>query len=553
MSPIRRLLLPLVLILVSFLTSLFVLSTPVPAFQTEDPETFSAVNCAEYIGNLSLDPHSVYDPLAHEAVRQYLIDTLSGFVGAGNVQTFDYSEAEIAAANPDDNPDRVTAIRNVLASIPGESEMGILLVAHYDSRGHIGRSGELGRSYGAADDGYGIATLLEIARMFGGASHANSIYLLFTDGEETGLYGAQMASLDQAFLAKVGFVINVEARGIRGAAYMFETSTDNAKVIDFYRNADRPVSYSLATAVYTVMPNMTDFTEFLAAGKPGVNFAVLDGLKYYHSPLDNFTNIDLNSLQHYGAQIAPLVAEFAANPEYATPDYFVGTQDSIFFTLLPGVLVSYSETFGTVMNLVLLVLFVLLVAWLAFRKEAKVLGILKHFGFLLLAILVFAVVGVFASQLIAAIAGVPWSLTYVRMDGSESPTAALLVLVLAFLAFLVFRKVKPTERKELMLAGIFLNLLLSTLTGFVLSGASFLFFVPAFFGLISLLVITFVRNRIASHVFLSQNIIWNVLLLVPILFSLFLAVTVGALAALLAILIINASVVLPSVALQADL
>ena len=44
--------------------------------------------------------------------------------------------------------------------------MGILLVAHYDSRGNIKRAGELAESYGAGDDGYGVVTLLEIMRYF---------------------------------------------------------------------------------------------------------------------------------------------------------------------------------------------------------------------------------------------------------------------------------------------------------------------------------------------------------------------------------------------------
>ncbi len=81
-------------------------------------------------------------------------------------------------------------------------------MAHYDSRGHVGRDGELGGSYGAADDGYGIATLLEIARIYGGEHFTNTIYIMATDGEETGLYGAMMASTE-SFVTHIGFVINI--------------------------------------------------------------------------------------------------------------------------------------------------------------------------------------------------------------------------------------------------------------------------------------------------------------------------------------------------------
>ena len=44
----------------------------------------------------------------------------------------------------------------------------------------------------------------------------------------------------------VNFVVNLEARGIKGPALMFETSSNNEKVIDLYKKANLPVSYSLA-------------------------------------------------------------------------------------------------------------------------------------------------------------------------------------------------------------------------------------------------------------------------------------------------------------------
>jgi len=538
----KSLLVVLVIAIVSFIVSLFVLYTPIPS---NDPDGFSAVRAASYIEAFSREPHSVYDPEAHEDVRVYLEDTLKGFVGDANVTEMDYPASQVG-------DDVAYDIRNLLAVIPGTSSSGVLLVAHYDSRGHIGRNGELGRSYGAADDGYGIATLLEIARLYSERSGlVNSIYLLATDGEETGLYGASLAAQED-FMDNIGLVINLEARGVDGAAYMFETSTDNNKLIDFYKNAELPVAYSLATAVYTVMPNLTDFTEFLAIGKQGLNFAVLKGLYNYHTPFDNYTAIDLSSIQHYGSQIVPLVEEFVTDSAYSDVNYFQGTTDDIFFTILPGVFITYSETLGTVLNIVTLVLFLALVVYLVWKKETTVKAFFKYLGLLFAAIVVFAVLGLYISKLIAWLGGTTWSLTYVRMTGSEIPTLVILLGCILFFGWLLKSKTAKTDYKAVMLAGIFVNLLLALVTGFVLSGASFLFFVPAFFGVISLIVISFVKNRIVRHVALSQNIIWNMLLLVPLLFSLFLALTVGGLLALLVILIINISIVLPSVFLQLD-
>ncbi len=536
----KNLLVVLLVSIVGFVLSLFVLFTPIPKNSLDG---FSAVEAASYIETISRDPHSVFDPVAHEEVRLYLKEQLETFVGSANVVEMNYTATEVGGDTDYD-------ISNLLATIHGTSDTGILLVAHYDSRGHIGRSGELGRSYGAADDGYGLATLLEIARLYGQKTTLdNSIYILVTDGEETGLFGANMAA-EEAFMDKVGFVINVEARGVDGAAYMFETSTDNDKVIDFYKHADLPVSYSLATAVYTVMPNSTDFTEFLAVGKQGINFAVLKGMYNYHTPLDTYTAIDFSSIQHYGSQIVPLVEEFVTHTEYSDVNYFVGDSNQVFFTIFPNVFIAYSETLGAVLNLVFLLVFAGLVAFLVWKKELKPLIVLKYVGIIFLALVIFAILGLYISKLIAFLGQTTWSLTYVRMQGTEIPTLAIMLLTLVFFGWLLKKKIQKENYKAVMLAGIFVNLLLSTVTGFVLSGASFLFFVPAFLGLLSLIVISFVKNKTVIHVVLSQNLFWNFLILIPIVYSLFLALTVGGLLELLVIVIIDISVVLPSVFIQ---
>ncbi len=139
------------------------------------------------------------------------------------------------------------------------------------------------------------------------------------------------------------------------------------------------------------------------------------------------------------------------------------------------------------------------------------------------------------------------------MVGSELPTLLIMLGTVFVLGLLLKKKVKAEDYTSVMLAGIFLNLLFATLTGFVLSGASFLFFVPAIIGLYTLYLVTFVKNRIFRHLALSHNLFYGILIVVPILYSLFLALTVGGLLALLVILIITSSIVLPSVMIQSNL
>src|SRR5690554_3916418 len=275
----------ILILLLVLLISLFILDTPKP--QDRDSSGFSAVRVSEHIKEISKKPHSYYDRDELEEVRVYIEETLINYLGDQNVSRMSYSLNEMENILGDKLSEQdIYPLENILGVIPGENTEGILLIAHFDSRGHIGRTNELGGSYGAMDDGYGVGTLLELAYLFKDKNIKNSIYFLFTDAEEVGLYGAYMAANDIYFKDKVKMIINVESRGRGGPAYMFETSKNNKKLIDLYQYASYPVSYSMATSVYSVMPNFTDFTPFIENGYIGLNFANLEGIKNYHTPFD---------------------------------------------------------------------------------------------------------------------------------------------------------------------------------------------------------------------------------------------------------------------------
>lgn len=515
--------------------SMFVLRTPLP--NTTEDDTFSTLYALEHIAELSKEPHSVYDPVEHEAVRVYLKDTLEELIGEDNVTEFTYDRALVTEEELEYD------IHNLLGVIEGSSDTGILLVGHYDSRGHIGRTGELGESYGAADDGYAIATMLEIARLYADRNLMNSIYILMTDAEETGLYGAQFAAQED-FMDNIGFVINIEARGVTGPAYMFETSTNNKTVIDFYTNADMPVTYSLATAVYTVMPNSTDFTEFLAIDKQGINFAVLNGLKYYHTPLDNYTNIDPSSIEHYGRQIVPLVEAFTTNAQYSDVDYFVSDQDQVFFTLFSGVLIHYTDTVATVIHVLFFIGIVGLLGYLLWKKETTIKALGAGALRIGIAIFVAFLVGNIVARIVAFLSHVPYNMTYIRTMWGGLPT--LLTLVGLGVAFVFAYHRSPKEHQQgVLLMGTLLNLTLALLTGLVLSGASFLFLVVGMTGLILLVLQVTQAPKLLQQLVLSGLMILNLLVLVPILYSLYLAITIGGLLALGVILVFYLVVLVP--------
>src|SRR5690554_814693 len=541
--------LPIVFLLITLVLSMFVLYTPKPVPKDKLGE-FSAIRAQEHIEVISRKPHSYYDRAEHEEVRQYLIETLDDYLGTSNVYEYDYSVPEVKSeinrvnsnnlSNFNYNEDEVIhPIRNVLGVIPGENEEGIFVMAHYDSRGHVGRSGEQGRSYGAMDDGYGVSTMLELAYILKDENPKNSIYFLFTDAEEVGLYGALMASSETSLMNNAKFLINLESRGSHGPSYMFETSNNNHKVIELYKKASLPVTYSMATAVYSVMPNFTDFTAMTDINIPGLNFATLAGLDYYHTPLDRYENINISSIQHMGSQIEPIIREFISDDKYVTNNYFDANSNQVFFTLFAGVLISYSKIFSIVLVVTLLLLYIGIILIKVKEKTIKKELLTKTLPKGLLVFLGLVIVGVIYSMIVAFLGKTTFSITYTRVSNTEIPTLILIGLISLLLVKLFNKK-----SNDILFIGVSLNLLLAILTTFTLEGASFLFAFTTLFGLIALYVDK-LNNKLIKDIVLGISYGFMLLMMIPILYSFYIALTVGGVAILLVLLIINGTVTFP--------
>ena len=129
-------------------------------------------------------------------------------------------------------------VRNVIVALGPTSGKALLLNAHYDSS----IAGP-----GAADDGVGVATLLEVASILKKERLERPVLFLFNEGEELGLVGAR-AFMADPLSRNVDSLINLEARGTRGPVTMFETSMPNAAAVRAFAKAvDRPFANSLAT------------------------------------------------------------------------------------------------------------------------------------------------------------------------------------------------------------------------------------------------------------------------------------------------------------------
>ena len=220
-------------------------------------------------------------------------------------------------------------------------------MAHYDSV-PIGS--------GAADNGIGTATLLEIARAVKDevAGYPHPLRFLFTDAEEVGLIGAQ-AFLDQhPWSQDVAVVINAEARGSKGVSMMFEASEGNSCLVDELSAAlPRPVATSAFYETYRRMPNDTDFSPFKEAGIQGVNFSNIGGVESYHTRLDILSRLSLGTLQHEGDNVLAL-ARALVNRTDPTCE---SDHDVVFFDILALGIVKWPLSWTFALSLVVLLVF----------------------------------------------------------------------------------------------------------------------------------------------------------------------------------------------------
>jgi hypothetical protein len=244
-------------------------------------------------------------------------------------------------------------VTDIIADVvPGEGK-AIVLLAHYDS---------VPAGPGASDDESGVATVLETVRALKarGAKSLHPVMAVITDGEEGGLLGANAFLQNDALKARVGAVVNVEARGTRGPSLLFQTSAGDGRLIDLYAKSVPVVATSsLYAEIYKFLPNDTDLTLFIRAGFPSFNFAFADNVRYYHSPFDIRANLDPATLQMHGDNMLG-VASGLEQTDFAALKGGNDVYISLFGAMLPRLPSSWALPLAVIVLIGLLV-----AAWLA--------------------------------------------------------------------------------------------------------------------------------------------------------------------------------------------
>ncbi|MEM8898029.1 MAG: M20/M25/M40 family metallo-hydrolase [Bacteroidota bacterium] len=287
---------------------------------SDNPNEFSVDSVMSHLKVIAKDIHYIGTPY-HKEVQTYLKEELDALGLQAHIQ-----QERIFRLSSDKSKGMV--VENVVAKIEGSGEgKALLLMAHYDSAAP--------HSYGASDDGAGVATILEAVRVFLKQQEQpkNDIIVVFSDAEEASMMGARAFVEKHPFAKNVGLVLNFEARGSGGPSYMFmETDGKNGKLLQEFSKANptHPTCNSLVYDIYKILGNQTDLTPLRKiAGIDGYNFAFIDDFYDYHTAQDTYERIDRSSLAHQGDYLTTTLNYFA----YSNLDDFEAAEDRIFVNL----------------------------------------------------------------------------------------------------------------------------------------------------------------------------------------------------------------------------
>lgn len=310
---------------------------PKPRPASAAAASFSADRAMADIQRFAAEPHPIGSEANH-AARDFLLGRMAALGLSPQVHK------GVAFEQPKWAPSVVVGgeVENLVGVLPGRDRNApaLALMAHYDS---------VPGSSGAADDGAGAASALEIVRALQAqGTPARDVIVILTDGEEAGLLGAR-AFFDRDPMAKrIGFLINMEARGDAGRVQMFQTGAHNGGTVRLLqRTAERPQATSLSEFIYDHMPNDTDFTVSKQAGVPGLNFAFAGRQFDYHAASSVPSTLDRGTLQDMGQQV--LAAARAVAFDSALP---AAAPDLVYSQLFGDVMAAYSPMIGWLLLLV---------------------------------------------------------------------------------------------------------------------------------------------------------------------------------------------------------
>jgi hypothetical protein len=186
--------------------------------------------------------------------------------------------------------------QNVIGRIQGLSDSIILMSAHYD---HLGRMGKSTYFPGANDNASGIALMLDIAKYYTKSTPKYTMVFMAFGAEELGLLGSTHFVNDPIFpLSNIKFMLNFDISGtgdegiqvVNGT--IFKSRFEQLKKINGDNNLLKQVKIRGESC-------NSDHCPFYRKGVPSFFIYTLGGIQAYHDIYDRSETLPLTAYDNY--------------------------------------------------------------------------------------------------------------------------------------------------------------------------------------------------------------------------------------------------------------
>ena len=488
----------IILISLSVILFLFFILSLVDTMESNKKTNFEQDNIMTHVEKLSENgPRSILHKEANQKAVDYIVEQLEsyGITLGDSTTTASYVVQEFVA---EDSRYQNWYLENVIVHIPGNSSTktneAIMFMGHLDS---------VPMGDGASDDGVAIAVMLEACRYYmekieEGFTLSNDLVFAFVNGEEYGMYGSKAFVNEfngfNNLLDRIKFVTNLESRGSRGTVIMFETAANNYNTIKLFSSVNESIfTCSIATLVYDMMPNYTDFTPFKEAFQ-GLNMANVSGGENYHTQNDNFENVGSVYVSQQAHIVDSLIGKLA---NYRLQDLYEAEESAIFFSYLNVTTVIYKHIFAYILAIIgiaLMVLNILLSKESRLVKTSK--GILVLVSGLALTAAV-TLVGYYVFQYVAVL----FNVIDINMVGTITYSNMAIVISIGVIALAVTSltayfgtKLLKISYSDVRRAFAYTHMFLGVVLSFVLTDVSYLFMLSGLLLVINEVLISYIKK-----------------------------------------------------------
>lgn len=447
-------------------------------------------------------PHSIMDKEENRAVMDYMISQLESY-GVTQGDTRDKPAYLIQDYVVKASSYQNWYLPNLIVHIPANSQEAtgdaVMVMAHFDS---------VPMGSGASDDITACSVMLEAIRFYletmeNGTEITNDLIFCFINGEEFALYGSEAFMKEfngfNNLRDRIKFGINLEARGTAGTQIMFETAANNYNTIKMFAKVNKSlVTCSVATMIYDMMPNGTDFSNFKDYYQ-GVNIANIGGGENYHTQNDDLAHVGAN----YVTQQAQIVDDLLETlSTYDLDTLYEADESAIFFTYLNVGTIYYNHAVVIILAVLLVLMVVTNVVLSAvYRKEKNILKTIKGIGTIVVGLALTAGTAngfYYLFQFVAALVGT----IDIHTIGNISYSNTLMIVGIGLLALgmtalvsALARKILKIENRDIIRAFAYIHATIGIVLSFVLPDASYLFVFSGILFMVNELVIIICKEK----------------------------------------------------------